>query len=956
MPAQPTITVDEFLDTWLPAEAREAADAQTHFNQLCAMLGIDAPHEDMRDNSYVFEKQVERADGSRGKADVWKRGCFGWEYKSAGKNLNDAYQQLLGYREGLGNPPLLVVSDMQRFEIHTNFTNTDARLISFNLYDLRDNRTHITRILRDLFLEPENLHPERYARFVTETAAAQFAEVADALRSEGNEASRVARFLNRLIFCFFAESVGLTSDITDPSARPVRFALQTLTQHHELGVGILPDLFDAMARQERHFFGPHRIRWFNGGLFDTSAPTETFPLTGDLATTLLESAVLDWSQIDPSIMGVLFERGLDPKRRAQFGAHYTDEKNIMRVVEPILLRPLRAEFEQLKRYCGEPQDQAAVGEPSVAYNGSLDLEEAPSDDSPAAAIRAFHKRLAELRVLDPACGSGNFLYVALRELKNLEQEIIEWAARAFEVRTLRRSTGPHNLLGIDSDPFAVDLTRVSLWIGELQWAYRRGIRQPAEPILGRIDQIECRDAILAEDEQGEPVPAAWPDADYIIGNPPFLGAKKMLKELGMEYADRLRTAYDDALNARADLCVYWHELARRQIERGASQAAGLLATNSIVGPYSRPVLERINGSGRIFFAYSDEEWVNDGAALRISIVGQTAGNGTDSVLDEQTVSHINPNLTSGPYVVGAPQLAENERVAFTGDQRTGPFDIPREEAERMLAQPLNVNGRPNDDVIFPFVNAHDLAQRPRGRYIIDFGIDMARRDAAYYEEPYEHVKRLVLPERERSFNERLRSQWWLHESWRPSMRAAIGALDRYIATPITSKHRFYTWLDPNVVPDATVVAIARDDDYVFGMLHSRIHELWALAHSTRLADGTNRRYVHTQCFNTFPFPWPLNTPDADLNRDLHAFREAIGEVARTLQVEREQWLNPNGTNSTLLQTRTMTELYNRRFDWLADVHRDLDAAVAAAYGWPEDISRDEILAGLLALNRERASV
>lgn len=692
MPAQPTITVDEFLETWLPAEAREAADAQTHFNQLCAMLGVDAPHEDMRDDSYVFEKQVERADGSRGKADVWKRGCFGWEYKSAGKNLSDAYHQLLGYREGLGNPPLLVVSDMQRFEIHTNFTNTDARLISFNLSDLRDNRTHITHILRNLFLEPENLHPEHYARFVTETAAAQFAEVADALRSEGNEASLVARFLNRLIFCFFAESVGLTSDITDPSARPVRFALQTLTQHHELGVGILPDLFDVMARQERHFFGPHRIRWFNGGLFDTSAPTETFPLTGDLATTLLEAAVLDWSQIDPSIMGVLFERGLDPKRRAQFGAHYTDEKNIMRVIEPILLRPLRAEFEQLKRRCGEPQDQTAVGEPSVAYNGSLDLEEAPSGDSPTAAIRAFHKRLAELRVLDPACGSGNFLYVALRELKTLEQDVIEWAARTFEVRTLRRSTGPHNLLGIDSDPFAVDLTRVSLWIGELQWAYRRGIRQPAEPILGRIDQIECRDAILAENESGEPVPAAWPDADYIIGNPPFLGAKKMLKELGVEYADRLRTAYDDALNARADLCVYWHELARRQIEHGVSQAAGLLATNSIVGPYSRPVLERISESGRIFFAYSDEEWVNDGAAVRISIVGQSGPNEPFLALDGEPVSQINPNLTSGLYVVGAPQLAENEGIAFQGEVRNGLFDISREEAERMLAEPISYRG------------------------------------------------------------------------------------------------------------------------------------------------------------------------------------------------------------------------------------------------------------------------
>ena len=953
MPAQPTITVEEFIESWLSTEAREAADAQTHFNQLCAMLGVAPPHADMSDESYVFEKRVERPDGSVGKADVWKQGCFGWEYKSTGKNLSDAYQQLLGYREGLGNPPLLVVSDMQRFEIRTNFTNTDTRLISFDLRDLRDNRAHITRILRDLFLEPENLHPHNYSRFVTETAAVQFAQVADALRSEGNDASQVARFLNRLIFCFFAESVGLTRDITDLHARPVRFALQTLTQHHELGVGILPDLFDAMSRQERHFFGPHRMRWFNGGLFDASAPVETFPLTGDLAVVLLEASVLDWSQIDPAIMGTLFERGLDPKRRSQLGAHYTDADNIMRVVEPVMLAPLRREFEQLKLQCGNSGDARTLEEPPSAYNGTLDLE-ATGNDSPAALVRTFHDRLSNVRILDPACGSGNFLYVALRELKTLEQELLEWAAASLGLHSLHRRVGPHNLLGLDSDPFAVDLTRVSLWIGELQWAYERGIRQPSEPILGKIDQIECRDAILAESESGEPLPAAWPNAHYIIGNPPFLGTKKVLEELGTEYADRLRTAYDDALNARADLCVYWHELARRQIERGASQAAGLLATNSIVGPYSRQVLERISESGRIFFAYSDEEWVNDGAALRISIVGQTAGNGTDSVLNEQVVSHINPDLTSGPYVVGAPQLAENERVAFTGDQRTGPFDIPHEEAERMLAQPLNVNRRPNDDVIFPFVNAHDLAQRPRDRYIIDFGLDMARRDAAYYEEPYEHIKQFVLPERERSSNERLRSQWWLHESWRPGMRAAIGALGRYIATPITSKHRFYTWLDSNVVPDATVVAIARDDDYVFGVLHSRIHELWALAHSTRLADGTNRRYVHTQCFNTFPFPWPLNLPDVDANQGLHAFRETIAEVARTLHVEREQWLNPDGTNGTLLQTRTMTELYNRRFDWLAEIHRDLDIAVAAAYGWPEDISRDEILAGLLALNRERA--
>ena len=428
----------------------------------------------------------------------------------------------------------------------------------------------------------------------------------------------------------------------------------------------------------------------------------------------------------------------------------------------------------------------------------------------------------------------------------------------------------------------------------------------------------------------------------------------MLEELGGEYADRLRTAYGGALNARADFCVYWHELARRQIERGTSQAAGLLATNSIVGPFSRPVLERISESGRIFFAYSDEEWVNDGAAVRISIVGQSGPDEPVFSLDDEPVSHINPNLTSGLYVVGAPHLAENDGIAFQGDIRNGPFDIPREEAERMLAQPLNVNGRPNDDVIFPFVNAHDLAQRPRGRYIIDFGADMERRAAAYYEEPYEHVKRFVLPERERSSNEQLRSQWWLHESWRPGMRAAIGALDRYLATPITSKHRFYVWLEPNVTPDATVVAIARSDDYTFGVLHSRIHESWALAQASRLATGNNYRYVHTQCFNTFPFPWPLSTPDADLNQRQRAYRDAIAEVAQALHAERAQWLTPDDINGALLQDRTMTDLYNRRFDWLADIHRDLDAAVAAAYGWPADIANDDILAGLLELNRQRA--
>ena len=953
MPAQPTITVDEFVDKWSNAALRESANAQTHFNDLCAMLGVETPLEgDPSGETYTFEKRVDLHDGSGGEADVWKQDHFGWEYKSGGKSLVDAYEQLSGYREGLGNPPLLVVSDMSRFEIHTNFTNTAPRVIAFSHRDLRENPAHFRRILREVFTAPHNLHPNNDPRYITETAAEKFGEVAAALRDrDGQDAAVVARFLNRIIFCLFAESVGLFADPGGRVTQPMRHALENLVEWPELTVEMLQPLFTAMAEQSVHLFGPYTIRWFDGSLFDERSAEDVMPLTTDLVEILLETSSLNWSRIDPAIFGTLFERGLDPRRRSQLGAHYTDPENIMRVVEPVMLRPLRAEFNELKEDLAPP----SVEEPPADYSANGELALAVPPDSPRGKIRAFLTRLAAVRVLDPACGSGNFLYVAMRALKDLEHEVIEWAQDTLGDSGLRRRVGPDNMAGIDIDPLAVELTRMSLWIGIIQWNLDHDFRDLRDPVLGRTEQIECRDAILTQNEAGEPIAAQWPNADYIIGNPPFLGAKRVLEELGEEYADRLRTAYDNALNARADFCVYWHEQARRQIERSGAQTAGLLATNSIVGPFSRPVLERISESGRIFFAYSDEEWVNDGAAVRISIVGQSGPDEPVFTLDDEPVSHINANLTRGPYVVGASQLIENESTAFTGDQRNGLFDIPREEAERMLAEPINYRGRRNDEVIFPFVIARDLAQRPRGRYIIDFGQDMEEREAELYEAPIRHVMAYVRPEREKSDDPQLRERWWLHQLWRPAMRRAIGELDRYIATPLTSKHRFYVWLEPNVIPDATVVAIARSDDYAFGVLHSRIHESWALAQASRLGVGNDPRYVHTQCFNTFPFPWPLNTPDTDLNTEQRAHRDAIAAAAVELHDAREHWLTPPGMNPMLTEDRTMTALYNDPTPSVRRAQEDLNAAVAAAYGWPADIPNDDILAGLLALNRRRAA-
>lgn len=954
MTIEPSMSVDDFVAKWRNAALRERANSQTHFNDLCAVLDVATPvEEDPSGESYTFEKHVDLPGGGSGDADVWKRGHFGWEYKSGGKSLSAAYEQLLGYREGLENPPLLVVCDMNRFEIHTNFTNTEPRVIEFTLKHLEENPTHYIRLLREVFLDPEALHPNRDPRYITETAAAKFGEVAEALRErDGHDPALVARFLNRIIFCFFAESVGLYRNLRGAIEKPVTDVFDNMSADATLSKRIVGQLFEAMAERDVRNFGAYYIRWFNGGLFDETAVPETLQLTGDLAQIINETAELNWSRVDPAIFGTLFERGLDPKRRSQLGAHYTDPDNIMRVVEPVALRPLRREFDALRAELAPEHRLEDAPPPGYGENSALAFE-APDPDSPAGRIHAFHQRLAAVRVLDPACGSGNFLYIAMRELKNLEQELIEWAQR-LGVNGLQRRIGPQNMLGIDIDPFAADLTRMSLWIGYIQWNIERNIDTTRDPVLGRAEQIECRDAILAEDEDGNPIPAEWPEAEFVVGNPPFLGGKLMLEELGGDYIAGLRAVWGDAIGGHSDLCAYWHELARREIDRRNVVRAGLLATSSITGRETRGVLEGVCASGGIFAAYRDEEWVNDGASVRIAIVCQDDGSETERQLDGEAVDSINANLTSGLDLSSAAQLSENAGIGFHGTKRNGAFDISPDDAERMLAAPLNVNGQPNSDVIFPFVIARDLAQRPRGHYVIDFGQDRSEKDSAAYERPFEHIKEHVYPVRQRNRTTRLKTQWWLYEAWRPGMRNAIASLSRYIATPVTSKHRFYVWLATDVVPDATLNVIVRDDDCTFGLLHSRVHELWMLAQSTRLADGPSRRYILASCFNTFPFPWPLNTPDDALTEAQLAHRDAIAAAAVSLDDQREAWLNPPNIDPDELRQRTMTNLYNAPPVWLQIAHQEIDEAVSAAYGWPSDLSDDEILARLLALNLERA--
>ena len=735
--------------------------------------------------------------------------------------------------------------------------------------------------------------------------------------------------------------------------------------------GLAELLWRMSDREAGRYFGNERVQWFNGGLFDGA---EVLPLTREELGAVHEAALLDWSRVEPAILGTLFERGLDPDKRGQLGAHYTDRAKILMVVEPVVLAPLRREFAAMRE---RVDDRMKGRDPSPLTREGRRRDRLPAWEQRAEAEwRAFLERLRAVRVLDPACGSGNFLYVALRLLKDLEREAIRWGAERLRISGEFPQVGPHNVLGIEVNPYAKELAGVSIWIGQIQWMRDHGYGFPSEPVLAALDNIELRDAILARDDAGAPVPATWPEAEFIVGNPPFLGLRYMRESLGDEYVDGVQRAWDGAVARGSDLACYWHEQARRRIAAGATKRAGLLATNSIRDGTSRKTVDRIKESGDVFMAWSDEPWVVEGAAVRVSIVGQDDGSEAERHLDGESVLEINADLTAGVDLTRATALRENTGMAFSGIQRTGRFEITGDIARQMLAEPTNVNLRPNSDVIVPWMIGRDINHRPRDMFIIDFG-DMTEREAAEYESPFAHVQQHVQPSRMASRIARHREYWWQHTSLQSTMRASIEPLSRFIVTSRTAKHRVFAWLRAPVLPDIQLVVIGREDDYTFGVLHSRAHEWWSLRMGSRMGVGNDPRYASSRTFDTFPFPWPLDTPESALTAEQRGHREAIAAAARALDAARRRWLNPpdwvreepdvmpslpprllpvDEAAAKQLSKSTLTNLYNARPAWLANLHRDLDAAVFAAYGWaeaPEELEEEEVLERLLALNVRR---
>ena len=1009
------MTPQDFVDKWSRAELSEKAASHEHFIDLCQLLGQPTPASaDATGEDYTFEKHVKvvgaASKGSKGEGgfvDVWKRGHFAWEYKQKGKykDLDEAYRQLYQYRDDLDNPPLSVVCDIKTTEIRTHFAGYPTTKITVKLEEYPGK----LEVLRRLFTSPDSFRATlKKTETVTKELADEFAELAtelinryppDELHLWETAGSPVAHFLMKVMFCLFAEDIGLLPN--QAFTKLINLCLMNPEQFEPEAT----QLFNLMRTGGR--FGFDTIPFFNGGLFD-DAPA--LPLTNKVLAVLRRVAGdnNNWAGVEPSIFGTLFERILDPRKRAQIGAHYTSKDDILLVVEPVVMQPLRREWQEIQDKIA-PQLEKLKEEKDRKKRSVL---AAPI----AVALEQYRQHLGKQRILDPACGSGNFLYVALQQLLDLEDEVVRFAARHDVNMNPVPHVRPTQLHGIEINPYAAELAQVVIWIGYLQWLHVHGIDNPKRPILEKMQTIECRDAILDVRDKKNPAPATWQETDFIIGNPPFLGVRQFRRSgLQDEYVDALFSSYD--VPKTVDLCVYWFERARNVLEKNPETRVGLLATQGIRGRDSRAVLDRIADRFCIFNAWSDRNWILEGAAVHVSIVAFTGFEDAPRLLDGVPVKEITANLKSGFDAADARPLKEMEGISFQGPVKVGAFDIPLETAIKLLRAPSGPTGRRNSDVVRPWRNGESINSRYKGDWIIDFAM-LGMKEAAEYEAPFEYIRQHVKPERDKVRREGRRERWWLFGEPNPAMRRALGALPRFVATCQTAKHRIWVWLNRHELAGQTVIGAARCDDYMLGILHSTIHELWARQAGTQLREvESGSRYTPTTCFETFPLPWPPGKEDVK-----HPAYARIAAAAKALDEQRERWLNPPewiepierridaeddfadvpaearglvrrsavmaaAAKDPRLKKRTLTNLYNKRPTWLRVAHDQLDRAVLAAYAavdpeghWDEawaqfwfdtgagtplpanhELSAEraeveqKVLGNLLRLNHERAS-
>lgn len=1017
--------VDLFISRWQGHEGgQERANYALFLTELCDLLGL--PHADpasatTEGNDYVFERAVKEVarDGSASmkRIDLYKRDCFVLEAKqsrlSGDKKVGDAPQLpglesaprgrrasanrswdvlMMNARAQAENyvrllpashepPPFVLVCDVGHcIEVYSNFRRDgkaydqfpDRRSFRIYLEDLRQEA--VRDRLRAIWSDPLSLDPSRYAAKVTREIATRIAKVSLALEKAGYATEEVAMFLMRVLFTMFAEDVDLLPK------ESFKNLLKDCAQKPEIFPGMMEDLWKAMDEGGFTATIREKVKQFNGEFFKNR---RALKLAKEEIGELAAAASYDWRDVEPAIFGTFLEQALDPTDRRRLGAHYTPRAYVERLVIATIIDPLRDEWDVARTTADR---QKAEGKNEAAIK----------------TVQAFHDKLCQTRVLDPACGTGNFLYVSLELMKRLEGEVLEaindlGGQEAFALES--HTVDPHQFLGLELNPRAAAIAELVLWIGHLQWHFRNRGVAPSEPILKAFHNIQCMDGVLLWD--GYPLPKVvdgkeaypnprrpkWPEADYIVGNPPFVGGKDIRARMGSAYAEALWKAHGH-MNESADFVMYWWDRSAEILLKPKSKLKrfGFVTTNSISQVFQRRVMEpHLNAKKplSLVMAIPDHPWTKvtkDSAAVRIAMTVAEAGKKDGLLLDvtaEEAVEtdspvilfaenrgKVNSDLTVGVDVGLSEPLRSNIGLCSNGMKPLGAgFILTRSEASHFGV------GRDQgiEKVVHPYVNGRDVAQVSRDVFAIDlFGYSEAEaRDK--FPALYQHLLMTVKPDRVSALqrsptkdNEEYARLWWLFCKPRQEMREFLNGLNRYVATVQTAKHRIFSFLDSAIMPDQKLMVFGCCSDFDLGVLSSRLHTTWTLRTCSWLGVGNDSVYVKTRTFDPFPFPAATE-----------AQKHAIGAIAENLDAHRKRVLSAH-------DHLTLTGLYNvlerlkagvkpddldakerRIFNdglvlILKELHEKLDAAVAEAYGWPADLAEEEVLARLVALNRERA--
>lgn len=1056
------MTLDEFIARWKSSGGNEMANFQSFASELVQQLGVEeikVADAEGQNNDYRFERPVtftHTGRERRGRIDLYRKGCFVLEAKQGihkqeaeykdqltllsdsdaprqsghgrrgtsrfddtmlkARNQADNYARAVAKEDGW--PPFLLVVDVGHvIELYADFSRQgqgytqfpDGSRYRIELDDLRDDET--IALLRTIWNDPYSLDPSLRAAEVTREIAAHLAELGKSFEGQGHDGETVARFLMRCLFSMFAEDIGLIP------AHSFTELLRKLRGHPEHAQPALRGLWETMNTGGFSQVLMQDLKRFNGGLFKEA---EALPLDNVQLGLLIEAAEADWKEVEPAIFGTLLERALDKRQRHKLGAHYTPRAYVERLVTPTVMEPLRDDWKNV---------QAAV-------------QRLSADGREKDAIKLvieFHQALCETRVLDPACGSGNFLYVTMELMKRLEGEVVALLRELGGQKYLRefeyamaalgakggRTVDPHQFLGIELSPWAANVAELVLWIGYLQWHFRTfGAAAPSEPILRDFKNIEFRDAILEwddrrpqRDEDGKPVTrwdgittvrhpvtgeevpdpqarvqvfeyvkpraAKWPDATFIVGNPPFIGLRNIRKAYADGYLEALRRVYSK-VPENADYVMYWWEkaaLAARAFDRRkgtGTRRFGLITTNSIKQSFNRAVTAAHLGDSKsplsLVFAIPDHPWIDaaDGADVRIAMSVGTKGQREGRLLEvieeadgnsenEGVVCEfaadsgtIYPDFRRGADLLSAQPLRAMDGLACVGYQLTGQgFLIEPGTAKSIIAREPQ-----SKHTLKPWIGGIGIQRHHAAKIAIDvceMRIDVLR---SLHPVIYQHLLDNVLPTRKENNRKSVRERWWVYGEARNTFRPALQGIDRMIVTSLTASNRIFVFTPSETIADSTTVMFAIDEGEHLAVMSSQLHIVWATNAGARLGVGNDPRYNKSRCFDPFPFP--------ALTKDQKARLRSLGEELDAHR-KRQQAAHPKLTLTQMYNVLEKVranipiegkdkEIYDQGLiGILRDLHDQIDAAVADAYGWPVDLSEEEILFRLVELNKERAA-